>query len=181
MQADCFFTSPRVQKIYIFPHRPTNQTRTTFAGSVTSFVSSHWMRTEIPTGAGILSARVYWDGSQSTSRKVTYWRQPPPRQKKEEEKVTSSSQAIYFLALCHFRMWFKTSFPLRDSPLSNQHSTSIPCPLDLPYPSILHNRSSPTVCLFLFTQSFFTPKKASQPSGTREGGPKRKKGNLKKN
>jgi hypothetical protein len=56
MQADCFFTLPRVNFFYHFPHRPTNKTRTTFAGSVTSFVSSRWMRTQIPTGAGILSA-----------------------------------------------------------------------------------------------------------------------------
>lgn len=168
MQADCFFTLPRVKKIYIFPHRPTKQTRTTFVGSVTSFVSSHWMRTEVPTGAGILRATLIETV-------------PNPRPEKQlshvthrhvRKKVTSSSQAIYFLALSHFRMWFKTSFPLRDSPLSNhQHSTSIPCHLDLPYPSILHNRSSPTVRLFLFTQSFFTPKKppnqAQQGMGTK--------------
>jgi hypothetical protein len=175
MQADCFFTLPRVQKIYIFPHRPTNQTRTTFAGSVTSFVSSHWMRTQIPTGAGILSATLLRRFPIHVPKRNLLTSTTATSEKKKKKKVTSSSQAIYFLALSHFRMWFKTSFPLRDSPLSNQHSTSIPCPLDLPYPSILHNRSSPTVRLFLFTQSFFTPKKASQPSGPREGGPQKKR------
>jgi hypothetical protein len=184
MQADCFFTLPRVKKIDLFPHRPTNQTRTTFAGSVTSFVSSHWMRTQIPTGAGHTTC----DSVETV---------PNPRPEKQlsnvnhrhvrKKKVTSSSSsqarkkghllASYFHALspisgcgsrprffCETRLSVTNTAP-RFRVLWTSHTRR--------FCVTAHRRPS----VYFFSPKVFSPPKKppNQPSGTGKRGPQKKR------
>jgi hypothetical protein len=108
-----------------------------------------------------------------------------------KNKVTSSSSQArkkghllgsYFHALSHFRMWFKTSFPLRETRLSVTNTA--------PRFRVLWASHTRRFCVtahrrpsvYFFSPKVFSPPKKppNQPSGTGEGGPQKKKGFKKK-